>query len=117
MGDRLKLIDALDDLRMQMAIMDMAPHTGMLQRDRPSAGAGNAHELKLSRFSWMATGGETMGALRFVPALRGVLEGIRWSVYASIDQKAQTDVKEGDLDTWYCAMSRDRAPGLPVYDR
>ncbi|KAJ7635052.1 hypothetical protein FB45DRAFT_1002481 [Roridomyces roridus] len=83
-GDKLKLIDAPEDLR--KAVIDIAGRTGMLQRHQPYQGAGDAYEIKLLGYPWHARGGDTMVARRFVLALMGVLEGNGWSVYASIDQ-------------------------------
>ncbi|KAJ7807346.1 hypothetical protein B0H14DRAFT_2873329 [Mycena olivaceomarginata] len=112
MGDRLKLIDAPDDMR--QAIVELSRRAGLLQRDRPYAGVAGVHEVKMLGYPWLATGGETMAARQFVLNLLSTLEQQGWSVYASIDQKAQGG-EGGDLDTWHCCRRQNWTPGLPVY--
>ncbi|KAJ7635048.1 hypothetical protein FB45DRAFT_1142854 [Roridomyces roridus] len=117
MGDKLKLIDAPEDIK--QAIVGLSRRMQMLQLHKPYQGkgnAGNAYEIKMVGYPWLATGGETMLARQFVLALLGILEEHGWSIYASIDQKAQGE-DSGDLDTWHCVKTKGWTPGMPVFHR
>ncbi|KAJ7635020.1 hypothetical protein FB45DRAFT_1025921 [Roridomyces roridus] len=112
---RLKLIDAPDDIK--KAIVGLSQRMQMLKLHKPYQGAGNAYEITMLGYPWLATGGETMLARQFLLALLGVLEEHGWSIYASIDQTAKIGENSGDLDTWHCVRTKGWTPGMPVFHR
>ncbi|KAI1344815.1 hypothetical protein F5Y15DRAFT_363703 [Xylariaceae sp. FL0016] len=113
-GDRLRLIDAPADLISAFAGMLRGR---WLQEDKGVCYSG-AHEFKLNGYPWAATGMDTMHARVLVLDMLGVMDAHGWTVYASVDQKAQPggDNPTGDTDTWHCRRVKGWQPGLPAYN-
>lgn len=73
-------------------------------------------EFKLHGNPWSSrSGGDIMQARRLLLRLFAILESHGFTVYASIDQKADLDSEKSETDTWHCCRPKDWQQGAPVY--
>lgn len=79
-------------------------------------------EAKLKGWPWRSIDAESvMNARRLLLRLFAILESYGFTVYASIDQKADLDSEKSETDTWHCCRPLDWEllniveAGAPVY--
>ena len=74
-------------------------------------------EAKLKGWPWspLRDGEDVMNTRRLLLRLFAILENHGFTVYASIDQKADIDSERSETDTWHCCRLKDWERGAPVY--
>jgi hypothetical protein len=88
-SDRLRLIDAPADLTEAVAAGLVGAGALQSRKDHDVPGC---HEFKMVGYPWLASyGAGTMTARMIVLMLLSVLEAHGWTVYASVDQKSQSN--------------------------
>jgi len=104
-GDRLRFIDAPPDLL--ESAKQMLTRIEYLQSHQEH-GSDGCYEFKLHGYPWNAMGGETMRVRQMLLELMGILNQHGWTVYGSIDQKAQVASDSAATkvpDTWHCCRT------------
>lgn len=101
-GDRLRFVDAPSDLL--ESTKEMLTRIKYLQSQQEH-GPDGCYEFKLQGYPWASMGGETMRMRGMLLQLMNILNQHGWTVYGSIDQKAQVASDSGVTkvpDTWQC---------------
>lgn len=109
--DRLRLMEA------PIAVTD-AMHEGIRDQiqELVSHPLPNVWEAKLKGWPWFSRDAESvLNARRLLLRLFAILESHGFTVYASIDQKADRDKEKSETDTWHCCRPKDWEQGAPVY--
>lgn len=109
--DRLRIMDAPAELT-------NAIHDGIRDQiqEKVSHPISGVWEVKLKGWPWHSGhSDEVIKARRLLLRLVALLESHGFTVYASIDQKADLDSDKGETDTWHCCRPKDWEMGAPVY--
>ncbi|KAK5084432.1 hypothetical protein LTR05_005508 [Lithohypha guttulata] len=109
--DRLRVMDAPEELldAIYEGIRDVI-------QEKVSHQMKGVWEVKLRGWPWAAiSGDDVMKARGLLLRLFAILESHGFTVYASIDQKADLDSEKGETDTWHCCRPKDWEIGAPVY--
>ncbi|KAK6581833.1 hypothetical protein PZA11_005530 [Diplocarpon coronariae] len=116
-SDRLRLIGA--DGQLIAAFKDMLSSMRLLQTDLGWKDRSmGAWEFKINGYPWWATGEETMSTRMLLMKMLECLEGLGWSLYASLDQNTGSgDSNASETDTWYCVREKGWLPGNAVFHR
>jgi len=109
--DRLRVMDAPAELldAIYEGIQDQI-------QEKESHPMSDVWEVKLKGWPWYSgRGDDIMNARRLLLRLFALLESHGFTVYASVDQKADLDSEKSETDTWHCCRPKDWEAGAPVY--